>query len=170
MNMSYTRTQKTLHWLLAALVLFWLFVSGNFVETAEGEQKGTLLMFHSGGAIIILVLTLYRLSLRRKNTVPPMFELKAWEKTWSVRNHLTFYVLICLMVASGIMQGIFFEQDVRVFGLVNITVSHNESVMGVFHLLHELIASLLKLLIAVHILAVLKHQFVDKQAILKRMT
>ncbi len=74
------------------------------------------------------------------------------------------------MVASGIMQGIFFEQDVRVFGLVNITVSHNESVMGVFHLLHELIASLLKLLIAVHILAVLKHQFVDKQAILKRMT
>ena len=99
-----------------------------------------------------------------------MSKLKAWEKTWSVRNHLTFYVLICLMVASGIMQGIFFEQDVRVFGLVNITVSHNESVVRVFHLLHELIASLLKLLIAVHILAVLKHQFVDKLAILKRMT
>ncbi|MCH2347414.1 MAG: hypothetical protein MK299_08510, partial [Pseudomonadales bacterium] len=84
MNMSYTRTQKTLHWLLAALVLFWLFVSGNFVETAEGEQKGTLLMFHSGGAIIILVLTLYRLSLRRRTTGAPMLELKAWEKTWSV--------------------------------------------------------------------------------------
>lgn len=166
---SYTRTQKILHWLLAILVLFWLFVSGEIVESSEGEAKGFILMFHSGGALVILAFTLYRFALRRKNTVAPLPELKQWEKTWSRVNHLAFYALICVMVASGLMQGIFFEQDVRVFGLINITVGHNESVVEIFHEIHELTATLLKLLIALHILAALKHQFIDKHAFLKRM-
>lgn len=32
MNEAYTRGQKVLHWLLAVLLLFWLFVSGELVE------------------------------------------------------------------------------------------------------------------------------------------
>tara|TARA_Y100000294_G_scaffold33402_1_gene28804 strand:- start:249 stop:761 length:513 start_codon:yes stop_codon:yes gene_type:complete len=169
MNESYSRAQKILHWLLAVLVLFWLFVSGAVVESSEGEQKGFILMFHSGGAMVILVLTLYRYSLRRKLPVAPLADLQAGEKTWSRTNHVAFYILVCVMVGSGILQGIFFEQDVRVFGLINITVGHNESAMGVFHEIHEITASLLKLLIALHILAALKHQFIDKKSFLKRM-
>ena len=74
------------------------------------------------------------------------------------------------MVLSGFLQGMFFEQDVRVFGLINITVDHNEGLMEIFHEIHEIAANLLKLLILVHVLAGLKHQFVDKQPVLKRMT
>ena len=166
----YTRGQKIFHWLLAFLILFWLFVSGNFVESAEGEQKGMILMFHSGGAILILLLTVFRYRLRRRNTVTPSAGLKAWEKTWSVRVHLGLYVLICLMVFTGLLQGMFFEQDVRVFGMINITVGYNESLMTPFHAAHEFIATLLKVLIALHVLAGLKHQFIDKEPVLQRMT
>ena len=38
-----------------------------------------------------------------------------------------------------------------------------------FHTIHGGIANLLKLLIAIHVLAALKHQFIDKLAFLKRM-
>lgn len=169
MNDGYTRAQKVLHWLLAVLVLFWLFVSGAIVSSTEGEEQGIILMFHSGGAAIILALTLYRYSLRRKHPVAAAAGLKVWERTWSRRNHAAFYILICVMFASGLLQGMFFEQDVRMFGVLNITVGHNEALMEIFHEVHEITQLLLKLLIAVHILAVLKHQFIDKQAILKRM-
>lgn len=167
---SYKRSQKVLHWLIALLVLFWLFVSGELVEEAEGADKAFLLMFHSGGALTILALTLYRFALRRKNFVAPLAELKSWEKTASVFMHRTLYALICIMVFTGLVQGVVFDQDVRVFGLINITVGHNETVKDLFHLFHELVANLLKLGIAIHILASLKHQFIDKKPILKRMT
>ncbi|MCG8507230.1 MAG: cytochrome b/b6 domain-containing protein [Sphingomonadales bacterium] len=170
MSTSYTRGQKILHWLLAVMLLFWLFVSGNLVEAAEGEEKGMILMFHSGGAIVILGLMLWRLRMRLRNTVAPMAELKVWEQTWSVRLHWAFYGLVCLMVLSGILQGMFFEQDVRVFGVVNITLGHNEGLMTLFHNIHGLTANLLKAGIALHILAALKHQLVDRIAFLKRMT
>ncbi len=169
MSASYTRTQKVLHWLLAILLLFWLFVSGELVSEAEGADKGMILMFHSGGAIVILGLMLWRLRLRIKNLVSPMPELRTWEQTWGTRLHWTFYGLVCLMVLSGILQGMFFEQDVVVFGLVNITIGHNESLLEPFHEIHEITALLLKIGIALHILAALKHQFVDRRAFLRRM-
>ena len=70
---------------------------------------------------------------------------------------------------DAIVEGLFFEQDVRLFGLINITLGHNEGLMEPFHEGHEIIATLLKLLIAVHVLAGLKHQFIDRQPVLKRM-
>ena len=96
MEAGYRRSRKIMHWLLAVLILFWLFVSGNFVESAEGEQKGMILMFHSGGAIIIAGLMSFRYFLRIKNPVLPLEGLKPWERVWSVRLHLSFYLLIGL--------------------------------------------------------------------------
>jgi len=170
MVVSYTRVQKILHWVLAILVLFWLLVSGQFAEAAEGDEKGFILMFHSGGALIISVLMLWRYSKRRTNNVAPMSTLKPWEQIWSKRIHVSFYILVGAMAFSGIVQGMFFDQSVRVFGIVNITIGYNEIIRSVFSLIHNVASNLFLLLIVAHVLAALKHQFVDKQAFLKRMT
>ena len=166
---SYTRGQKVLHWLLAVLVSFWLLVSGQIAQSSEGEQKGMLLMFHSGGALIIFALMMWRYSKRRKNPVQPLSGLKAWEQTWSVRIHIAFYILVAIMAISGILQAVFFEQDVRVLGVVNITAGHNESMMALFNLIHNAASKIFLALIALHILAAIKHQFIDKLPFLKRM-
>jgi cytochrome b561 len=170
MDTVYKRSQKIFHWLLAVLILFWLFVSGEIVSSLEGSEQATILMFHSGGATIILLLMMARLRLRLKHPVGPQSELKVWEKNWGSRVHIAFYALAVLMFLSGMLQGVFFEQDVRVFGLVNITIGHKEPLLKVFHEAHEIIAVIFKLMIAIHILAALKHQFVDKLPFLKRMT
>ena len=170
MNNSYARSQKVLHWLLAVLILFWLFVSGELVSSLEGAEQGNILMVHSGGAIIILLLMIARFRLRLKNPVAPLSNLKPWEQKWGSIMHKCFYLLALLMVLSGILQGMVFDQDVRVFGLVNITVGHNEGLLQVFHEVHEILSLLFKLFIAIHILAALKHQFLDKQPFLKRMS
>jgi cytochrome b561 len=170
MNQTYKKSQKILHWLLAFPVLFWLFVSGALVESSEGADKAMILPIHSGGAIIILCLMIFRFRLRLANTVIPSAALKPYERIWSVRTHLTMYALVLLMVLSGIGQGIFFEQEVRIFGFINITLEHNESIVVIFHFIHETTANIFKLLIAIHILAALKHQFIDRNGLLKRMS
>jgi len=170
MNEVYKKSQKILHWLLAVIVLFWLFVSGALVESSEGADKAMILPIHSGGGLIILCLMVYRFWLRLVNSVIPSDALKPWEKIWSVRTHLTIYALVLLMVLSGIGQGVFFEQEVRAFGFINITLGHNESIVSVFHFIHETTANLLKLLITIHIIAALKHQFIDRNSLLKRMS
>jgi len=167
---SYSKGQKVFHWLLAFLILFWLFVSGELVEGAEGADKGFILMFHSGGAILILLLTYFRYKLRQWNPVAPLSGLKNWEKVWSVRMHIALYLGICLMVLTGLLQGMFFEQPVRIFGLINITVGHSEAFMAPFHEAHEIIATALKVMIAIHVVAGFKHQFQDGQPVLRRMT
>ena len=167
---AYTRSQKVLHWLLAVLVLFWLLVSGRFAESAEGEQKGMILMFHSGGALIIFALMMWRYAKRRKNLVQPLSTLKLWEQTWSPRIHVAFYMLVALMAISGILQGMFFDQNLRVFGVVNITLGHNASLMSFFNWIHDFASKLLLAMIAIHVLAAIKHQFIDKQPFLKRMS
>ena len=155
--------------MLAFLIVFWLFVSGELVEGAEGADKGFILMFHSGGAILILLLTFFRYKLRQRNPVAPLAGLKNWAKVWSVRVHITLYLGVCLMVLTGLLQGTFFEQPVRIFGLINITVGHSETFMAPFHEAHALIATALKVLIAIHVVAGFKHQFQDDQPVLKRM-
>ena len=82
---------------------------------------------------------------------------------------MAFYMLVALMVISGILQGVFFEQDVNIFGVLNITVGHNASLMLVFNWIHAVASKLLLVLIAIHVLAALKHQFIDKQPLLRRM-
>jgi cytochrome b561 len=57
-------------------LLFWLFVSGELVEEAQGDDKGFILMIHSGGAIIIGLLMAYRFYLRRAHPVTVMSSLK----------------------------------------------------------------------------------------------
>lgn len=169
MSDSYTRTQKVLHWLVAIALLFWLFVSGELVEEAEGEDKVFILAFHASGALIILALMFWRLGLRREHPVAPMAGLRPWEATWSRGIHSLFYGLVFLMVASGLLQGMYFEQDVRLFGLLDITGRHDEARMAPFHEAHEIIATLLKVFIGLHVLAALKHQFIDRRPVLRRM-
>ncbi len=169
MQDNYLRSQKILHWLLAVLILFWLFVSGEFAAEAEGSDKTFILSIHSGGALVILALMLFRYSLRRRHPVITAAYLKPWEATWSRRIHLSFYLLLCLMVASGILQAVFFDQEVRVAGLFNISLSPNEPLHEIFHEAHELISLVFKVLIILHVLAALKHQFIDKQSFIRRM-
>ena len=166
---TYMRSQKILHWLIAALLLFGLFVGGELLEDAEGADKAFVAIFHSSFGVTILALMLWRFSLRRRHPVAPMDALKPWEKTWSRIAHLTLYGLVILMAVSGVMQGMFADFDIRLFGLLNISQLQGEA-GEVFHVIHHYTADALKIVIAVHILAALKHQFLDKLPMLRRMS
>lgn len=166
---TYLPIQKILHWTLAVLLLFWLFVSGELVESAEGDARGFILGIHSGGALVILALTAWRFAVRRGHPVAPLTTLKPWEARWSHRMHLALYATTAILVLSGILHGLFYEETIRAFGFLPLTVGYQEGLNDLFHEAHEILGTVLKLLVILHIVAALKHQFIDRQRLLQRM-
>jgi len=64
-----------------------------------------------------------------------------------------------------LLQGLFYDQPVRLLGLLNIAQLSNDTLGELFQSLHGASATVFKILIAIHVLAALKHQFIgDEQA------
>lgn len=157
---SYSIPQKALHWLMALLILFNLLFAEAMEEVAEAYERGevpspddlTFANIHAYVGIAVLCLGAIRIVLRLIKGAPsappeepPVLRLAA------KLAHGTFYALFFLLPLSGI--GAYY------FG--------NETA-GFVH--GGPLKSLMWLLIAVHILALLVHQFYWKTPVATRMT
>ena len=157
---SYSIPQKALHWLMALLILFNLIFSDAMEEVTEAYERGevpspedlTFANTHAYVGIAVLCLGLVRLAIRLTRGAPaapaeepPILRLA------SKLAHGTLYALFVLIPLSGI--GAYY------FG--------NETA-GFLHA--GPLKALMWLLIAVHILALLVHQFYWKTAVASRMT
>jgi len=152
----YSLAQIVLHWLIAALVLWQLFISDNpeLIErmARRGRTPSDLDAFlansHVWVGIAILVLVSVRLVLRLWRPTPPPDEPNPLIALAARASHAAFYVLLFAMPLTGIGA---YYLGLPVGGL------------------HELGKPLLYVLIAVHAAAALWHQFVRRDGMLMRM-
>lgn len=157
---SYSIPQKALHWLMALLILFNLIFSDVMKEVAEAYERGevpspedlTFANIHAYAGIMVLCLGLLRLGLRLVKGAPaappeepPVLRLAA------KLAHGTFYALFFLLPLSGIGAYYFANETA-----------------GFVH--GGPLKALMWLLIAVHILALLVHQFYWKTPVASRMS
>lgn len=158
--LSYSVPQKTLHWLMAGLIVFNLvFTEGmeTYVRALDGgampspDQVGSA-NIHAYVGISVLCLGLLRLILRLVQGAPAAPENEpAMAKLAAKVAHWSFYALFIMLPLSGI--GMYY------FG--------NETAGDVHGGPLKL---LMWLLIIAHIAAVLVHQFVWKTGLVSRMT
>lgn len=157
---SYSIPQKALHWLMAVLILFNLIFSDAMEKVAEAYERGevpsvedlTFANIHAYVGISVLCLGLIRLVLRFVKGAPVAPPEEPPTLRFAAKlAHGTFYALFFLLPMSGI--GAYY------FG--------NETA-GFVH--GGPMKALMWLLIAVHILALLVHQFYWKTPVAKRMT
>ena len=153
---AYSPAQKALHWAVVALIaLQWLIFDGMgrpFHESMEAGALawGTVPVVHLVLGVTVLVLALARLWLRRSHGAPEApAEEPAIFRAAAHWAHLAIYALLLAMPLTGLAAW---------FGLVG-------PAAGV----HELLMNLLLALVAVHVAAVLVHQFVWKTDLLARM-
>ena len=142
---SYSLIQIVLHWTIALLVLWNLFVSE---EPGRNGAVGFLEQTHVWFGIAILVLVALRIVLRLTRGVPAPVETNELQALAAHITHLLFYILLIFMPVTGILT--------YYFGLP----------LGGIHHLGE---PVFIVLIAVHVLATLWHQFVKRDNIISRM-
>lgn len=170
----YGRGAVILHWLIALLI------AANFVlawvaEDLPKEDRMQIMGNHKALGITILLLTVLRIIWRLVHKAPPLVDsLKPWEAALSRVTHAGLYfVMLAVPVAGWGLHSAFSKgAPVDLFGLFGfpaMPVGSDKGTIGLFHELHEVFATAMLALIAIHVLAALKHQFVDRDGTMRRM-
>ena len=159
-----------------ALLIFSLLAVGiymtQFMATDSPNHLQTYELHKSFG-VIALILIFIRI-INRFIKKPPILpeSISRIERILSHLGHFGLYVLMLIVPFSGFLMSNSFGFPVKFFSIeLPVMVGTNFELGKLFALLHELSAYGLLALIAVHILAVIKHRFFDKAEndVLKRM-
>ena len=160
----------TLHWLLAALLIVSLGIGTFALKTLPnsspdkiGALQGHLIV---GG--LILLLTLLRLVVRMRSDHPaPATTGNALLDRLAPAMHWSLYLLVLVMVGSGIAMSVLAGLPGIVFGGVGSLPADFNALPP--RAVHGIVAKLLTLAIAAHVAAALYHQFVRRDGLLSRM-
>ncbi len=170
----YSRGAIALHWIIALMIML-NFVLAWVAEDLPDEQRYALIGNHKAVGITILLLTLLRIVWRLTHQAPPLVEtLKAWEAALSRVTHALFYVLmLAIPVAGWALSSAFTKgKPISIFGLFDfpaLPVGSDKPTVSMYGELHEIAATIMLVLLALHIGAALKHQFIDKDGTVRRM-
>lgn len=160
-----------LHWLLAVMIILAL-VMGTFslseMDNADPAKIGALRM-HMGVGLAILALMIVRLITRRMTQNPPEFDSgNARADTAGRWMHRGLYVFVILLALSGMALG-------NMAGLGEIVFFGADRPLPADffefapRFVHGILSKLVGLLVILHILAALKHLFIDKDTLMDRM-
>jgi cytochrome b561 len=175
-NSTYTLPAIVLHWLLGA-ALVGLFVMGSYMaDLPISPIRLKLFNWHKWAGICVLTLSLLRLVWRLTHRPPSLpadiqSHMPAWQR---VAHHATQYAMYALFFVVPLVGWAYSSAagfPVVVFGVLPLPdfVAANKDLAELIKPWHEFSANALAALVVLHVAAALKHQWIDKHALLQRM-
>jgi cytochrome b561 len=169
----YSRGAMALHWIIAILIAL-NFSAAWAAEDAPKAEKMQIMANHKAIGLTILALSVLRLVWRLTHRPLPLLEsLKTWEAALAKVVHWLFYLaLVAIPLAGWAMHSAALGQPVSFFGLFDIPalpLAKDKATAGIFHDLHGTLATLMLVLIGLHLAAVAKHLVIDRDGTFRRM-
>ncbi|MDZ3830992.1 MAG: cytochrome b [Sphingopyxis sp.] len=170
-GMRYTKVAIWLHWAIGLAVL----TNISLAMLTEGLPRATrmaLMNIHKPLGIAVLGLTVLLILWRIGHRPPPQpAGTPAWQRPMSRIVHFLFYALLILLPLSGWIWFSAADRPIDFFGLFQLPaiVGPDEALADQMHERHETLGIAMLVLAAIHILAALKHQFVDRTGLIGRM-
>lgn len=170
---KYSRIAIALHWIIAILVVSNVALA-SLSEDLPRAARAAYMDPHKAIGISILMLSLFRLFWRVGHTPPPMPDkITGWQAKLGKVVHVLFYFLIIAVPFTGWLM-VAARPDappVDFFGLfpIDLPVGESKSLSGIGHEGHEILTKPLVILIFLHIIGALKHQFIDRLPFIQRM-
>lgn len=166
----YTGVARVLHWAIALLIIM-----NIALGLLHDELPHTLpvIPLHKAIGITVLALTLLRIVWRLGHRVPPLPEtMPAWERASAHGLHLLFYGLMLVLPLTGWVMISPGDKPFTWFGLFSLpkfAISKADAIFGLSHAVHGPLGIIFGLLILLHVAAALRHHFVLRDNVLRRM-
>ena len=163
---------QLLHWLIAVLVVVQVTLGMMADDLPAGVRKLTLLARHKSVGITILALAAMRLGWRWANPTPPLpATLKPYEMTLARVSHALLYTLLFAVPLTGWMMSSARGFPVSWFGFFQLPdlVPKSKPLYDMLVMTHQTLAWSLVALAGLHAGAALKHHFIHKDDVLRRM-
>lgn len=169
---GYGSIAKTLHWLIALLIISLLAVGFIMADMAVSPDKFRVYGLHKSFGITVLAVAAVRLMWKAANDSPLLPDaMNKLEQLAAKAGHALLYVLMFAMPLSGWAMSSAAGLPVSVFGwftLPNLVAPDNE-LKKILRETHEWLAWALIIMISLHVLAALLHHFYYKDNVLRRM-
>jgi cytochrome b561 len=172
MTTTYTPVAKSLHWLMAVLILGLLVLGTYMSELPLSPQKLQLYAWHKWAGVTVFLLVWLRLAWRVTHRPPALpASMSPRMRLAAHAGHATLYVLMVLIPLSGWLMGSAKGFQTVWFGVWPIPdlISKDKLLGDILEETHEALSSLLMLTLAGHVAATLWHHFVLKDDTLRRM-
>ena len=184
---KYTRVAVLLHWTIALLMLANVALGLTVAWLPDGALSDTAIRFvidtHKSIGITVLGLAILRVLWRLTHRPPPLpAEFSGWERAAAHAAHVALYVLIFAMPLSGWLHDSAWvaaaSHPMYLYGLVqwprigfimNLDAATKEQLHSQFGALHTACSYALYGVLALHIAGALKHQWIDRHSVLRRM-
>jgi cytochrome b561 len=172
----YGTVAMTLHWLIA-LAIISLLIVGKYMHGLPNNDPNKFFLYqmHKSFGITVLVLTVVRIVWRVMHPVPALpAGMPAWQRWGAHISHFGLYALMLAIPLSGwaVASSSSLGIPTMLFGAVelpHLPVGTDHDTHEFFEEAHELLGNLMILLLIVHVAAALKHHFVDRDTVFRRM-
>ncbi|HKK06231.1 MAG TPA: cytochrome b [Gammaproteobacteria bacterium] len=163
---------KSLHWIIASLVLAQLALGWLSVAWRLSPAKLDLFVWHKSVGLLVLLLVCIRVLWRLTNPIPrPPADMPLWERRAAHATHLALYAILIAMPISGWVINSTANIPFKVFWALPLpSIAPPDKVLEAYtKLIHLGLFGLLAALLIMHIAAALRHHLVRKDDILSRM-
>lgn len=168
---QYSKRMVIIHWLtLALLIVAWFL--GDGLDEARHEKAATLTgyMAHVLVGFSVLLLSILRFTFRSVDGVPPPIGDSLMDMVAKGIHHV-LYALLFLLPISGFMIALTSGVgNALLAGDVKLLPEKYTGASVIPHEVHEILVTVLIVVVVVHILGAIKHQFIMKDGLMERMS
>ena len=172
MTAQYTRTAKSLHWLMALLIIGLIPLGLYMHELPLSPQKLQLYSWHKWIGVTVFVLLLVRVSWRLTHQPPALpWHMSKVEQLAAHAGHIVLYLLMLAIPLSGWLMSSAKGFQTVWFGVLPIPdlLGKDKALGDTLAEVHEFLSWTLVAVLVAHVAAALKHHFIDKDDVLLRM-
>ena len=160
-----------LHWLPALLLPIQVALGWYMLSIEDQPGSAWYFALHLSIGLTIAALVALRV-VRRLGHAPPSLpaSVSLWEAKCARVSHLLLYIVMVLLPVTGYLGASVSGDPMSYFGLpLPAWSAKNEALKELFFGAHSVIAWMLLVLVAVHVLGAVKHLVKDKDGVFWRM-
>jgi cytochrome b561 len=166
---------RVLHWIGAVMILLLILHGWRMTHLTPRPERLANYAGHSALGYDLLALLVLRLLWRWFNPVPQLpADLKPWERMAARLGHVGLYVLLFVASLTGWMVATTFRAPMTkdVFGIdvPPIVTAVDRSTRQWIEDSHMVLAYVLAAVVLIHVIGALRHHFLKRNDILRRMT
>jgi cytochrome b561 len=163
---------KALHWIVVILIIMQFFIANRADELPMGLEKLQAWAWHKSIGMTVLMLAVLRLAWRLANPTPDLAaETRPWERVLAKLSHVLLYAFTFALPLTGWLMSSAKNYPVSWFKLFQFPdlVAPAESTFALMQDAHHFLYKALIAVALLHVAGALKHHFIDRNDVLKRM-
>ena len=163
-TVRYNPISVAFHWLMAAIIVVTWSIAIVVSDMPLSPARITGYSWHKWLGVTVFFLVILRLVWRATHPAPQLeIKMPVWQERAMQLTHFALYLLMMVIPLVGWLMS-------SAKGYTVNLLSKDKALGHQLKDLHEYLADILVALVCLHVLAALKHQFIDKDGLLSRMS